>query len=140
MVLYILVFFKPFLWGSIDLLLVRGYYTTASVKLTSATGDVVSTSTILTNTPEYFMLNDITFEKMYSQLHCIANNFNPIHDPNYELNTFIQSGGFLTLILMGWVGTIVICVTKSISLWKGGIGNNISGKNKPKYYLAYVFH
>lgn len=35
MVLYIFVFFRPFLWGSLSTLLVRGYYTTTSVHLTS---------------------------------------------------------------------------------------------------------
>jgi hypothetical protein len=35
MVLYIFLFFRPYLWGSINMLLVRGYYTTASVRLVS---------------------------------------------------------------------------------------------------------
>lgn len=61
MALYIFLYFRSFLWGSVSMMLVRGYYTTASVRLTAANGDVVSTSTILTNNPEYFMLNDITF-------------------------------------------------------------------------------
>ena len=77
---------------------------------------------------------------MYTKLHCIDNNFNPIHDPSYQLNSFIQSGGFLSLILMGWIGVIIICLTKSISIWKGGIGNSLTSKNKPKYWLAYGFN
>lgn len=77
---------------------------------------------------------------MYSELHCIDNNFNPIHDPNYQINSFIQSGSFLTMILLGWVGTLVICVTKIISLWRGGIGNDKSIKSKAKYWLTYAFH
>jgi len=51
MALYIFVFFRPFLWGSIDLLLVRGYYTTASLHLVSQSEEIISTSTILTNIP-----------------------------------------------------------------------------------------
>ena len=77
---------------------------------------------------------------MYTKLHCIDNNFNPIHDPSYQLNSFIQSGTFLTLILMGWIAVVIICVTKSISIWKGGIGNSQNVKNKNKYWLAYTFH
>jgi hypothetical protein len=140
MTLYIFVFFRAFLWGSISTMLVRGYYTTTSVHLTSESGDIVSTATILTNDPEYFMLNSITFEDMYTRLHCIDNNFNPIHDPSYELNSFVQSGTFLMLILMGWIAIVIICLTKSISIWKGGIGNSQSAKNKAKYWLAYCFH
>jgi hypothetical protein len=66
MVLYVFLFFRPFLGGSIDLILVRGYYTTASMHLTNKNGDLVSTATILTNTPEYFMLNNVSFDTLYS--------------------------------------------------------------------------
>jgi hypothetical protein len=45
----------------------------------------------------------------------------------------------LTLILLGWIAAIVICVTKAISLWKGGISNQ-PGKNMPKYWIVYGFH
>lgn len=140
MVLYIFVFFRPFLWGSIDLLLVRGYYTTASLHLVSQSNDIISTSTILTNVPEYFMLNNVDFTNIYQNLHCLSNNFNPIYDPNYELNSYIQSGSFLSLILGGWIAFIVICGTKSLSIWKGGIGNHLNAKNVPKYFFSYGFH
>jgi len=139
MSLYIFLFFRPFFAGSIDLILVRGYYTTTSLHLTSKNGDLVSTSTILTNNPEYFLLNDVTFDTIYSELHCLDNNFNPIHDPTYQINTFVQSGGFLSFILTGWIIAIVICVVKVISISKAGIGNQ-SDKNKEKYWLVYGFH
>lgn len=41
---------------------------------------------------------------------------------------------------MGWIAVVIICVTKSISIWKGGIGNSHNVKNKNKYWLAYTFH
>jgi hypothetical protein len=51
MVLYVFLFFRPFLGGSINLLLVRGYYTISSIHLISKSGDITSTATILTNQP-----------------------------------------------------------------------------------------
>lgn len=83
MVLYTFLFFRPFLWGSMDLLLNRGYYTTTTVELLSAKDDVISMSTILTSDPGYFMLNDVDFTTIYQDLHCLANNFNPIYNPDY---------------------------------------------------------
>ncbi len=59
--LYIFVFFRSFISKSIDMLLVRGYYVTASIHLVTQSGTRLSTATILTNNPDYFMLNDITF-------------------------------------------------------------------------------
>jgi hypothetical protein len=61
MVLYIFVFFRPFLAGSLNMLLVRGYYMTTSIHLTTSSGTRTSTATILTNDPDYFMLNEISF-------------------------------------------------------------------------------
>ena len=86
------------------------------------------------------MLNNVSFETLYQELHCISNNFNPIHDPNYELNSFIQSGSFLALIILGWLAAIIICATKAISIWRGGVSNSIITKYKLKYWISYVFH
>jgi len=44
------------------------------------------------------------------------------------------------MILMGWIGVLIICITKSISVWKGGIGNSQNIKNKQRYWLAYGFY
>jgi hypothetical protein len=83
MALYIFLFFLPFLRGSIDLLMVRGYYTSATLQLADSQGSIVSSTTILTDNANYFMINDVDFNMVANQLYCIDNNFNPIDDPNY---------------------------------------------------------
>jgi len=45
----------------------------------------------------------------------------------------------MALLITGWVLAIVICVTKAISIWKGGISNR-PPKAPAKFYLVYGFH
>lgn len=45
----------------------------------------------------------------------------------------------MALLLTGWLCAILICVTKAISIWKGGISNR-PPKKQGKYWLVYAFH
>ncbi len=139
MLLYIFVFFRDFLGNSINILLVRSYYGTTSLNLVDNTNSILSTTVIITSNPNYFLLNDISFSDIQNVYNCINNQFDPIYNPNYSLLTYVQSPSFLALILTGWLTIILICVTKAISIWKGGISNRPS-KGVGKYLLVYGFH
>lgn len=139
MTLYIFVFFRDFLGGSIGILLVRSYYGTTSLNLVDSSGNTLSTTMIITNNPNYFLLNDISFADVQNVYHCINNQFDPIYNPNYSLLTYVQSPSFLALLLTGWLGIVLICVTKAVSIWKGGISNRPS-KSLGKYMFIYAFH
>ena len=139
MVLYIFVFFRDFLGNSIGILLVRSYYGTTTLNLVDNTGTTLSSTVIITNQPNYFLLNDISFSDIQNVYNCINNQFDPIYNPTYSLLTYVQSPPFLALLLTGWLTIILICVTKAISIWKGGI-SNIPTKGVGKYLVVYAFH
>jgi hypothetical protein len=139
MVLYLAVFFRDFLSGSLGILLVRKYYGTTSLNLVDTSNNLISSTVIITHQPNYFLLNDISFAQIQNQYNCINNQFDPIYNPNYSLLTYVQSNSFLALLLTGWACCIIICVTKAISIWKGGISNK-PAKGGLKYYVVYGFH
>jgi hypothetical protein len=139
MLLYIFVFFRDFLGNSIGILLVRSYYGTTSLNLVDNSGSTLSTTVIITNQPNYFLLNDISFSDVQNVYHCINNQFDPIYNPDYSLLSYVQSPPFLALLLTGWLAIILICVTKAISIWKGGISNR-PAKSQLKYFVVYGFH
>lgn len=139
MVLYIFVFFRDFLGGSLSILLVRGFYGTTSLNLVDTSNNVISTTVIITNQPGFFLLNDISFSDIQNVYNCINNQFDPIYNPNYSLITYVQSSSFLALLVTGWITCLLICVTKAISIWKGGISNKPT-KSSIKYYVVYGFH
>ena len=64
LLLYIFVFFRPFFGNSIDILLARSDYTTTSLHLVDYNSNWLSTTTVLTNQPLFFLQNDISFAKI----------------------------------------------------------------------------
>ena len=139
MVLYVFVFFWPFLKNSVAILLVRSHYTTTTLHLIDYDGNQLSSTTVLTNDPLFFLKNDISFAEIQDEYRCINDNFDPVYNPDYSLITYIQSSNFLALLLTGWLTAILICVTKAISIWKGGISNR-PPKNQTKFWAVYAFH
>lgn len=139
MLLYIFVFFRDFLANSIGILLVRSYYGTTTLNLVDNTGSTLSSTVIITNQPNYFLLNDISFSDIQNVYSCINNQFDPIYNPSYSLLTYVQSPPFLALLLTGWLTILLICITKAISIWKGGISNRPT-KGVAKYLVVYAFH
>jgi hypothetical protein len=139
MVLYLAVFFRDFIAGSLGILLVRNFYGTTSLNLVDTSNNIISTTVVITHQPNYFLLNDISFSDIQNVYNCINNQFDPIYNPNYSLLTYIQSNSFLALLLTGWAACILICVTKAISIWKGGISNK-PNKGAFKYFVIYGFH
>lgn len=139
MILYIFVFFREFLANSINILLVRSYYGTTSLNLVDNAANVLSTTVIITHEPNFFLLNDISFSDIQNLYNCINNQFDPVYNPSYSLLTYVQSPSFLALLLTGWMGILLICVTKAISIWKGGISNRPT-KSVGKYIVVYAFH
>lgn len=139
MVLYLAVFFRDFLAGSLGILLVRKYYGTASLNLVDSSNNVISSTVIITHQPNFFLLNDISFADVQNVYNCINNQFDPVYNPTYSLLTYVQSSSFLALLLTGWAFCIIICVTKAVSIWKGGISNK-PNKGTFKYYAVYAFH
>ena len=139
MILYIFVFFRSFFSNSIGILLVRSFYGTTSLNLVDNSNNMLSATTIITDRPNYFLLNEISFSDVQNTYNCINNQFDPIYNPTYSLLTYVQSSSFLALLITGWVTAILICVTKAISIWKGGISNRPT-KSPGKYYIVYGFH
>ena len=136
--IYIFVFFRTFLWSSAAIIQVRANYASTTLHLVDNSGNRISSSTILTSNANFFMTNDISFDEVQNKYQCIDENFNPIYNPDYSLLTYIQSPGFLALLLTGWLTLIVICVSKAVSMWKGGISNR-PAINQTMYWISYVF-
>lgn len=65
--------------------------------------------------------------------------FDPIYNPTYSLLNFVQSSSFLALLLTGWLTAAIICVTKAISIWKGGISHRPK-TDQCKYWISYAFY
>jgi hypothetical protein len=139
MILYIFVFFRDFLGNSIGILMVRSYYGTVNMIMVDYGGNQLSTTTIISNEPNFFVTNDVSFSDLRNIYSCINNQFDPIYNPTYSLINYVQSPSFLALLLIGWLVCIVLCVTKAVSIWKGGISNRPS-KNSAKYLIIYGFH
>lgn len=139
MVLYVFVFFRDFLGGSFGILLVRTYYGTVNLVMVDYGQNQLSTTTIISSEPNYFVNNDVTFSDIHNVYSCINNQFDPVYNPSYSLINYVQSPPFLALLLTGWLTCIVICVTKAVSIWKGGISNR-PNKNSTKYLVVYSFH
>lgn len=139
MVFYIFIFFRPFLGNSIAILMVRSHYTTTTLHLVDYDSNELSSTTLLTDDPLFFLKNDISFAQVQNEYRCINDNFDPIYNPDYSLLTYVQSSRFLALLLTGWLTAIMICVTKALSIWRGGISNR-PPKNQGKYWGIYAFH
>lgn len=139
MILYIFVFFREFLGNSIGILLVRTYYGTVNMIMVDYGQNQLSTTTIITSQPNYYVTNDVSFSDLQNVYSCLNNQFDPIYNPTYSLITYVQSPPFLGLLLTGWLVCVVICVTKAVSIWKGGISNR-PNKNALKYLVVYGFH
>jgi hypothetical protein len=139
LVLYIFVFFRNFLGNSIGILLVRSYYGTTSLNLVDSSNTVLSTTVVITDNPNFFLFNDVSFSDVQNVYSCINNQFDPVYNPTYSLLSYVQSPSFLALLLTGWLGIILICGIKVVSIWKGGISNR-PNKNLGKYWVVYIFH
>jgi hypothetical protein len=138
MVMYIFVFFGPMLSHTIDMLILRDSLQKTTLSLVDTTNTVLSTTSILTSQPNYFLLNDISFSDVKNVYNCIDDNFDPINNPNYSLLTYVRSSDFLALILTSWAAIIIICAAKALTIWKGGIANRPK-KNIKRYYIVYAF-
>lgn len=139
MILYIFVFFRDFLGNSIGVLLVRTYYGTVNLIMVDYGQNQLSTTTIISSDANFFITNDVSFSDLQQVYHCINNQFDPVYNPSYSLINYVQSPSFLGLLMAGWLVSIVICVTKAVSIWKGGISNRPS-KNTGKYFFIYGFY
>ncbi len=139
MILYIFVFFRSFLGNAIAIILVRTYYGTINLLMVDYGGNQLSTTTIISNQPNFFVNNDFTFSEIQNVYSCINNQFDPVYNPTYSLLTYVQSPSFLALLLSGMAFCGIICVTKALSMWRGGISNRPS-KNAHKYLIIYGFH
>lgn len=138
-VLYIFVFFRMFLGNTINLMTVRNFYTTATLKLVDYHSTELSTVTVITNDALFFLKNDISFTEIQEKYQCINDKFDPIYNPTYSLLSYIHSSDFLGLLLAGWATAFMICIIKAISIWKGGISNRPT-KNKCKFWMIYIFY
>lgn len=137
--LYIFVFFRPFLFASVGIIQVRSNYASTSLHLVDNSNKRLSTTTILTDNPLFFMSNDVSFDEVQNRYQCLDDNFDPINNPSYSLLSYVQSGSFLALLMTGWVMCLVICVTKGVSMWRGGLSNRPE-RGLVKYLVVYGFH
>jgi hypothetical protein len=138
MVMYLVVFFGPLISLTIDMLILRGSFEKTTLSLVDTTDNVLSVTSILTHDPNYFLLNDISFSDVKNVYNCIDDNFDPVNNPDYSLLTYIKSSDFTALLFTSWAAIIVICVAKSLTIWRGGISNRPK-KNIKRYYVIYAF-
>lgn len=69
------------------------------------------------------MINDVIFTDIQNNFNCINDSFDPIYNPSFSLNTYIQSNAFVGYMISGWIYITLICIMKSMMIWKGGISN-----------------
>lgn len=87
------------------------------------------------------MTNDISFDEVQNKYQCVDDSFDPIYNPTYSLLSYVQSSQFLALLLTGWLMMIVICVTKVVSMWRGGISNRPDrNQSQARHWVSYVFY
>jgi hypothetical protein len=118
--------------------MVRSFYSTTSLHLVDNLNNILSTTTVITSEPNFFLLNDISFTEVQNIYHCINDKFDPIYNPDYSLLSYIQSSSFLALLLTGWFTYILICVTKVVAIFKSGISNR-PVKSSIKFWIVYGF-
>ncbi len=44
------------------------------------------------------------------------------------------------MLITGWATMAIICVTKAISMWKGGISNRPDKSKQIRHWITYAFH
>lgn len=139
MVLYVFVFFRGFLGNSLSIMFTKDYYKLAKLNLVDNTDNILSSTVVISDQPNYFLLNDISFTDISNTYNCIDNQFDPIYNPDYSLIEYVQSSSFVALLISGWIAFFLICTIKVISIWKGGLSNRPK-KGLFKYMVVYGFH
>jgi hypothetical protein len=61
MIMYVVVFFGPFIKNSFQMILLKGYLERTPLKLVDYSGLTLSSTTILTAESKFFLFNDISF-------------------------------------------------------------------------------
>lgn len=123
LILYLAVFFGPFLKNTINIIQKRGFLTSTTLYSIDNNRNTLSQTKILTTDPYYFMINDVIFTDIQNNFNCINDSFDPIYNPSFSLNTYIQSNAFIGYMISGWIYITLICIMKSMMIWKGGISN-----------------
>lgn len=139
LVLYLALFFGQFISGTVGLFTSRGFLKSATLYSLDSSGSIQSSVTVLTSNPQYFMLNDISFGDVSDTYHCINDQFDPIYNPSFSLNTYIQSNAFIGVMVAGWIYILLVIVVKSIMIWNAGLSNKTE-KDGWRYWFIYGFH
>ena len=108
MVLYIFVFFRGFLGNSLSIMFTKDHYKLAKLNLVDNTNNILSSTVVITDDPNYFLLNDISFMDISNTYNCIDNQFDPIYNPNYSLIEYVQSSTFQAFFISGCVALLLI--------------------------------
>lgn len=138
MVMYLIVFFGPFLENSFQMLLIKGNLQKTPLNLVDSSNTILSSVTILSAESKFFLFNDISFAEVQDKYHCINDKFDPINNPDYSLYTYVKSADFTFLIYTGWAAAFVICAIKALTIWRGGISNRPRKPSK-RYWAVYIF-
>jgi hypothetical protein len=136
--MYLAIFFGPFLSGTIGILSTRGFLKPTTLFSLDSTNTIQSSVTVLTDRPEYFLLNDISFGDVQQTYHCINNQFDPLYNPDFSLNSYIQTNEFVGVMISGWVFIVLVLLIKGIMIWNAGIGNK-TDKSNWRYWFIYGF-
>lgn len=135
--MYLAIFFGPFLADTIAIFATRGKLNPVTLKSIDSTGTVQSSVTVLTDNPQFFMLNDITFGDVQDKYHCINNQFDPLYNPSFSLNTYIQTNNFIGVMVAGWVYIALVLIAKGMLIWNAGISNKTQ-KDGWRYWVIYA--
>lgn len=138
LIMYLAIFFGPFLGGTVDILSTRGFLKPTTLFSLDSNNTIQSSVTVLTNHPEYFLLNDISFGAVQDKYHCINNQFDPIYNPNFSLNSYIQTNEFVGVMISGWAFIVLVCLVKGFMIWNAGISNKTE-KSDWRYWFIYGF-
>lgn len=139
LVLYLALFFGQFISGTVNLFATRGFLSAATLYSLDSSSTIQSSVTVLTSNPQFFMLNDISFGDVSDTYNCINNQFDPIYNPSFSLNTYIQTNAFIGVMVAGWIFILVVIIVKSLMVWNAGIGNKTE-KDNWRYWVIYGYH
>lgn len=139
LVMYLAIFFNPFISGTASLFASRGFLNPTTLYSLDSSSSIQSSVTVLTSNPQFFMLNDISFGDVSDKYHCINNQFDPIYNPSFSLNTYIQTNAFIGVMVAGWVYILLLIIVKALMIWNAGIGNKTE-KEGWRYWFIYGFH
>lgn len=137
--LLLLAFFLPFIVNSVTLLARRGFFRKFQVVNADMNLLYFSGTTILTDQPEYFAFNSLTFQQL-TALQCIRDEFDPVVNPSFSFFQFIRSGSFFWWTLAGLLLCGGILALRGAMAFRANFWTFYQERSSWKVWVAWAFN